>query len=70
MQSPQFWNHLSRPGTLGIAYGFVALLLLIFADQLSIRYKQGEFQVVIDDVCGGIVAGLLVFWYDAAGPSI
>jgi hypothetical protein len=53
-----------RPGILAIAYGVVVLACLLLADELSLRYGLGEWQRVVDDFCGAIIASLLVYRYE------
>jgi hypothetical protein len=40
--------------------------LLFVADQLSVHYGLRGSQRVADDILGGLIAGLLVFWYEHA----
>jgi hypothetical protein len=53
----------SRPGPLGIVCGFIVFVLLIFADQLPRYYGLTDSQLILDDLCGGIVVGILVYHY-------
>ena len=53
-----------HPGLQAIVYGFVILLFLVTADQLSVRYGLKESQRVIDDICGAAIAGLFVYHYE------
>jgi hypothetical protein len=52
------------PGALAISYGLVVLIVLIFADQVSMRYGLAGPQRVADDACGAIIAGVLVYGYE------
>ena len=42
-------------------YGALVLLFLVFTDQLSAYYGLAESQRILDDCCGGIIAGLLIY---------
>jgi hypothetical protein len=53
-----------HPGLRAVVYGLVVLLFLLLADQLSIHYGLAESQRIVDDVCGAIIAGLLVYRYE------
>lgn len=50
-----------NPAIRAVLYSLLVLVFLVLADQLSIRYGLPESQRVLDDVCGAIVAGLLVY---------
>jgi hypothetical protein len=55
---------LFRPGVSALMYGLVVLAALIVVDRLSINYGLKESQRVLDDLCGAIIAGLLVYRYE------
>jgi hypothetical protein len=55
-----------HPGLRAIVYGIVVLACLLFADQLSLHYGLKESQRVLDDFCGAIIAGLLVYRHEYA----
>jgi hypothetical protein len=42
-------------------YGALVLLFLVLTDQLSAYYGLAESQRIVDDSCGGIIAGLLIY---------
>jgi len=42
-------------------YGALVLLFLVLTDQLSAYYGLAESQRILDDSCGGIIAGLLIY---------
>jgi hypothetical protein len=48
----------------GLIAGLVVFALLILADQLPIHYGLNASQRILDDICGGAIAGLLVFFYE------
>jgi hypothetical protein len=50
-----------RQGTLGFALMFA---LLTVADHLSMRYGLHGSERIVDDLLGGVVAGVLVFLYE------
>ena len=49
---------------MAIAYGVVVLACLLLTDELSLHYGLGEWQRVLDDFCGAIIAGLLVYRHE------
>ncbi len=55
-----------RPSLQGMLFGLAVGALLIGADQASMHFGLKESQRVLDDVCGGVIAGVLVFWYARA----
>ena len=57
-------NNFLRPLPQAVVGGMTVLVFLTIADQLSMFYGLRESQRVVDDICGGIVAGLLVYWYE------
>jgi hypothetical protein len=42
-------------------YGALVLLFLVLTDQLSIYYGLAESQRIVDDSCGAVIAGLLIY---------
>lgn len=55
-----------NPAIQAIVYSLLVLVFLVLADQLSVHYGLKESQRVFDDVCGAIVAGLLVYRNECA----
>jgi hypothetical protein len=55
-----FFNPVIR----AIVYGCIVLAFLLLADELSLRYGLGTWQRAIDDFCGAIIAGLLIYRYE------
>ena|SRR5579884_2340978 len=51
-----------RPGAQALVSGLIVLVFLIFADQVSLYFGLTGSQRVIDDICGAIIAGVLVYW--------
>jgi hypothetical protein len=64
LSSPLTRKAFFYPGILAIAYGVVVLACLLLADELSLRYGLGEWQRALDDFCGAIIAGLLVYRHE------
>jgi hypothetical protein len=54
-------NRLLNPAVRAAMYGALVLLFLVFTDQLSAYYGLAESQRILDDSCGGIIAGLLIY---------
>ncbi len=54
-------KRLLNPAVRATMYGLIVLLFLVFTDQLSVYYGLAESQRVVDDFCGGIIAGLLIY---------
>lgn len=54
-------KRLLNPGVRAAMYGALVLLFLILTDQLSAYYGLAESQRILDDSCGGIIAGLLIY---------
>ena len=52
------------PGISGVMFGSVVVIFLFLTDQLSIHYGLTESQRILDDFCGGIIAGLLIYRYE------
>jgi hypothetical protein len=64
LSSPLTRKTFFHPGILAIAYGVVVLACLLLADELSLHYGLGEWQRGLDDFCGAIIAGLLVYRHE------
>ncbi len=54
-------KRLLNPAVRAIMYGLLVLLFLVLTDQISVYYGLAESQRVVDDSCGGIIAGLLIY---------
>jgi hypothetical protein len=54
----------SPPGISAVIFGSVVVIVLFLTDQLSIRYGLTERQRILDDFCGGMIAGLLIYRYE------
>jgi hypothetical protein len=52
---------LLNPAVRAVMYGSLVLLFLVLTDQLSAYYGLAESQRILDDSCGGIIAGLLIY---------
>jgi hypothetical protein len=57
---------LLHPGMRAIFYGLLVLIFLVTADQLSVYYGLRGSQRVLDDFCGAVIAGLLVYRHEYA----
>ena len=55
---------LFRPGLIGVVVGLAVAAFLFSVDQLSAVYGLREPQRIIDDLCGGIIVGLLIYRYE------
>lgn len=53
----------TRPVLQGLVMGLFVAMLLIAADQLSIRLGLSQSWRIVDDTLGGVITGLLVFGY-------
>ena len=53
-----------HPGLTAAIYGFLVLIFLLLADELSVRYGLGVWQRAFDDICGAVIAALLVYRYE------
>lgn len=53
----------SRPSLQAILFGCLVAILLVISDQLSIHLGLREAQRIVDDILGGIIAGLIVLGY-------
>lgn len=54
-------KRLLNPALRATMYGALVLLFLVLTDQLSAYYGLAESQRILDDSCGGIIAGLLIY---------
>jgi hypothetical protein len=54
-------KRLMNPAVRATMYGALVLLFLVITDQLSAYYGLAESQRILDDSCGGIIAGLLIY---------
>jgi hypothetical protein len=52
---------LQNPALRAVLYGALVPLFLVLTDQLSAYYGLAESQRILDDCCGGIIAGLLIY---------
>jgi hypothetical protein len=64
VSSPRSPKSFFHPGIIAIAYGVVVLAFLLLAEELSLRYGLGEWERLLDDFCGAIIAGLLVYRHE------
>jgi hypothetical protein len=53
-----------HPGITGALYGFLVLVFLLLADELSVHYGLGVWQRAFDDFCGALIAAFLVYRYE------
>jgi hypothetical protein len=53
-----------RPGMTAVIYGLIVLMILLLADELSVQYGLGMWQRAFDDLCGAVIAALLVYRYE------
>jgi hypothetical protein len=58
---PRNKKSLLNPGMRAAMYGALVLLFLVLTDQLSIYYGLAESQRIVDDSCGAVIAGLLIY---------
>ena len=54
---------LNPPVVQALLFGVFTATLLILLDQLSLRFGLSESQRIVDDLAGGLIAGLAVFAY-------
>jgi hypothetical protein len=54
-------KRLLNPALRSALYGALVLAFLVLTDQLSIHYGLAGSQRILDDSCGGIIAGLLIY---------
>ena len=52
------------PGISAVIVGSVVVIFLFLTDQLSRHYGLTEPQRILDDFCGGVIAGLLMYRYE------
>ena len=52
---------LLNPAVKAVMYGALVLVFLVLTDQVSAYYGLAESQRILDDSCGGIIAGLLIY---------
>jgi hypothetical protein len=62
--SPRARKAFFHPRRWAIISGLFVFAFLVFADQLSIHYGLKGSQLVLDDLCGAIIAGLLVYRHE------
>ena len=65
-RTPPVSNSMRSPVTPAVIFGLTVFVLLILTDQVSIHFGLKESQRIADDTCGGIIAGLVVFWFERA----
>ncbi len=63
-RSSQPHPSLLHPGLRALLYGLIVLASLLLADQLSVRYMLQTSQRIFDDICGALIAGLLVYRHE------
>jgi hypothetical protein len=61
MNDTGYAKNLLNPSVRAVMYGALVLLFLVLTDQLSAYYGLAESQRVLDDSCGGIITGLLIY---------
>jgi hypothetical protein len=61
MNDTRHAKNLLNPTVRAVMYGALVLLFLVLTDQLSAYYGLAESQRIVDDSCGGIIAGLLIY---------
>ena len=54
-------KNLLNPAVRAVMYGALVLLFLVLTDQFSAYYGLAESQRIVDDSCGAIIAGLLIY---------
>ena len=54
---------LTPPVVQALLFGVFTAVLLVLLDQLSIRLGPSESERILDDLAGGLIAGLVVFAY-------
>ena len=57
-------NSLFRPGLTAGLVGSAVVAFLLLTDRLSAQYGLRESQRVFDDLAGGIIVGLLIYYYE------
>lgn len=54
-------NRMLTPALRAALYGALVLLFLVLTNEVQNHYVLAESQRVVDDSCGGIIAGLLIY---------
>ena len=54
-------HRMLTPALRATIYGVLVLLFLLLTNELQIRYGLAESQRVVDDSCGGLIVGLLIY---------
>ena len=54
---------LSPPPVQALLFGVFTAILLVLLEQLSLHFGLSESQRIVDDLAGGLIAGLVVFAY-------
>jgi len=62
--APRSAKALFHPGIRAAFYGLLVSIFLILTDQISQHFGLTGSQLVIDDLCGGLIAGLLAYRYE------
>jgi hypothetical protein len=62
--SPPLSRSTLSPGIGAVIFGLVVVILLFLTDQISMHYGLREPQLIVDDLAGGIIAGLLMYRYE------
>jgi hypothetical protein len=57
-------NQSIPPGISAVIFGSVVFMFLFAIEQLSIRFGLPKQQRIIDDFCGGLIVGLLIYRYE------
>ena len=58
------YNTVLRPVLTAAAVGLVVIAFLLLTYKLSVLYGLRESQRVLDDLAGGLIAGLLIYHYE------
>jgi hypothetical protein len=53
-----------HPGMTAVIYGLIVLMFLLLADELSVHYGLGPWHRAFDDLCGALIASVLVYRYE------
>jgi hypothetical protein len=64
--SPKRRKTFFHPGVRAALLAFVVFAFLIVTDQVSVHYGLKDTQRVLDDLFGGIIAGLLIYRLESA----
>ncbi|MGA2990946.1 MAG: hypothetical protein ABSD88_10785 [Candidatus Korobacteraceae bacterium] len=59
-------KRIHRPRAYALIAGLVVCIMLILADRISLAYGLTGSERIVDDICGGAIVGLLVYWYERA----